>query len=126
MLYTHADATNVIRVIIFQYLEKAFPTLADILQLGTGATANYLSPYNFDNSKAYRILYDSTKLVNSVSKPQAHINKYIKLSKARKDVEYEGSTTVGINRLYMLTMSDSTAVSHPSYMGHVTVKYTDS
>lgn len=126
MLYTHADPTNVIRVIVFQYFDRAFPTLADILQLGTGATANYLSPFNFDNSKAFRVLYDSTKLMNDVDRRQVHINKYIKLSKARKDVEFDGSTSAGTNRLYMLTMSDSTAISHPTYIGHVVVKYTDS
>lgn len=122
---TQADPTNVFRFIVFQYFDVDFPTTAKILQL-TGSTNSWLSPYNFDNAKSFRILYDSVKLVNNVSKPQVSWNKYVKLSKARKDIEFSGTTTDGINKVYLLVLSDSTAVTHPAFYGVATLTYTDS
>lgn len=125
MFATNADPTNVMRVIVFQYFESpSLPALSDILQ-STTASLSWHSPYNFDNAKSYRILYDSTKLINSVAKPQVHWNKFIKLSKARKNIEYSGTTTDGMNKIYMYVLSDSAAISHPPYYGTATLTYTD-
>lgn len=124
VLATHADPTQVMRVLVFQHFPEAYPLATDIFQ-DTSTAYMYMSPYNFDNSKSFRILYDSTKLLDNVAKPQAQWNKYINLTKARKNVEYQGSTTDGLNRLYMLVISDSTAISHPAYKAFATLTYTD-
>lgn len=120
-----ADATNILRFIVFQYFDDSFPTTANILQ-STSSTNSWLSPYNFDNAKAFRILYDSSKMLNGVAKPGIVFNKYVKLTKARKNVEYSGTTSNGLNKVYLLVVSDSTAVSHPTFKGIATLTYTDS
>lgn len=124
LIGTHADPTNIMRVIVFQYFDVDFPTTAKLMQ-DTGVDS-YLSPMNFDNAKSFRVLYDSMKLLSDIKTPQVSWNKYIKLSKARKNIEYSGTTTDGLNKLYLLVLSDSAAISHPAFHGFATLTYSDS
>lgn len=125
------DTSNVVRVIIFQWRAQSYasplaPTVTDIL-----FTSNYLSHYNHDQRKNYNILYDKMHQLNgngsSASYPLTNngiitVHKRVSLKRAAKKIHYIGGGLQGQNRLFILFISDSSALSHPSvsYVTHFT------
>lgn len=112
---TVADATNVVRLLFYQwYPDDASdpPTPGTILE---NITYGWASVHRLDAKvrRKFKILYDRA-IVLSTSNACAQISANIDCSTLRK-VEYTAGATSGKNLLYYLVVSDSVAVSHPSY-----------
>lgn len=124
-----ADTTNVIRCIIFQWYINTNITLSNPLGsqvLQDITTYPHLSNYHHDNNNQFHILYD-TMIQLGAQGPQArvwHVKPNLKW--AKKTVEFSGGGTNGANKLYMLLVSDSSAVSHPTVRIQSRLRFDDS
>lgn len=129
---TLADTTNYIRLILFQWKQDAqtAPTWADIMEFESGGVpiAQYerMSPYSLYTSieGSFRVIKDIRFILdtdNPVQLIEGFINKGF-----TKNIHYsQAASTYGVNHLYMMMLSDSGAVSHPSIDGFIRLRYTD-
>lgn len=127
-----ADAFNLVRVIVFQwYMDNASetPDISDLLQ-NTGSIQDVMvSPYlRKSGVQKYRILLDKTHALNTdysggvtVTKPSKN---FIKKG-FRKSLSFANTATTGTGAIYVCTISDSAAVSHPVINYNARVLYTD-
>lgn len=121
-----ADATQVIRVIYFQWFPESTPTVTDILSNTYTGDVNLVnSPYELHARSQFRILADRTYALEGSSNELA-IDRIMVKKFARRMVTFDTtSTTAPINGLYMLVVSDSGAVSHPYIHVVNQVNYSD-
>lgn len=127
---TGADTTNIFRVIIFRWsqnnaLGANVPVTTDILQ-----TANVMSFYNYTNEHdtKVRILYDKTITLSVTGDTEVDLIKgsLYGTRLGRKIIDFNAATTLGTNQIYMLMISDSAGIPHPSIKGYWRIEYTDS
>lgn len=109
------DTTNIMRVVWFTWNENSSvstPTAGDIL--ATMATEPWNSPLNRPNLEKRRFTPMMDKRYNlSSEKPQILFHwKFIGKRLPHKAMEYSG--TDGLGKIYMLLVSDSLAISHPT------------
>ncbi len=125
-----ADATQIIRYIVFQFHDQSnftvdTPTLSDILQ-DASAVDNLHSFYHGDRRAAYTILRDRRI---SMTLGQGNGQKMISFnirSGFRKKVQYQGaSTNNASDHIYMIIVSDSGAAAHPTIRGFLRLQYYD-
>lgn len=113
------DKTNFLRYIIFQYKDVNDPTIDDILK----ETTDYTSPYNYDTRQSYKILKDRT--FSLTLEGPACAQRFHRISKGiAKSMIYRG-TVAQKNSLWILLISDSSAVTHPTFEFHARTFYTD-
>lgn len=129
------DATNFVRVILFQWKESTVPTAADILLAGSSGTQDVGSLYAHDTRSQFKILYD--KILRLVGNAAAATTPNTDLSilvlhpiifgkKLLPNIQFiAGSSTVCYNSVYLLTVSDSTAAPHPSIYSSYKLNYRD-
>lgn len=110
-IWAAADAYNITRVIIFQWFPSGAPTAGDILLLSV--TLPYISPYNHDQRFKYKILMDVREVVSTLSGNYAVVRRKYLLGGYRRKIQYEAAGTTGVNKLYILTVSDSSLAVHP-------------
>lgn len=110
---TNGDATNRVRVIFFQSKAKVI-TVSDLLIVTAGAEVD--SMYNTDNFQNFKILYDRVHYLQAPFSG-ATVTKTVagKVRLSSRKMQYEGGGVTGINKVYMLTISDSAAATHPTY-----------
>lgn len=113
------DSTNTCRVIVFQWNASAAddaPAVADILDATNINTST--APFAFperDNRQLYKILFDKVYAVNT--NDARHVIDSVKFDRAALPARMTGTdsaNTVDIKKIYVLWISDSAAVSHPS------------
>lgn len=118
-----ADNTNMVRMIIFRWRPSAatgVPTPASILDNSAptafiGTTNAPLMPLNWNDRSMYSVLWDRTFVLDSQSPQQAVLTLDLFGKKLSPRIEYvDASTTAVLGGLYVLYISDSGAVSHPS------------
>ena len=126
-----SDSYNLFRVVIIRWLQNtAFytPAIADIFQVINTSYAS-LQQFNKDKRSNFEVLYDNLDtLTGSVGTTQ-YIKKYeisLPLAKGRPIQWVSGSTTSGTNHIYIVSISDSAVVSHPSHVYQARVNFTDS
>lgn len=129
------------RVIIFIWKDDTTPLTADILDNNAGFGLSPLSFYNHDKTIKRKILYDKTydffTYVNttpnilSVHRPNYTMIEYIPLTKlnggsgGQKDlnvINFAGGTTTGVNKIYMLTISNADAAPE-GWDTNISVRY---
>lgn len=112
----NADATNLQRLIIFQWNGEDSPAVSDILAT-VGTTRAPLSPYEADKvgrNKLARVLYDRTfNLQEPFSGGSHQIIGSFKVSLKKRHIQFQDGTTTGANKVFLLSVSDSSIVSHP-------------
>lgn len=118
-----ADSYNSVRVIIFRWNNNSIPTVPDVLEdYSTSATAGPLSPIRIENSSNIQVLYSNifalSQGVVDTSVDKLYIQKNIR-------AEYNDDGSKGIGHVYMLIVSDSIAVSHPTYTVISRCRYLD-
>lgn len=124
-----ADNTNKVRIIIFRWSQDNsiganVPTVNGVLQ-----NIDVMSFYNYTSYKNDRmtILYDRTVSTTFTDANQVVVLHTLYGKKlGRKVLEFNAASTLGTNQIYMLLISDSVAISHPTVTGYMQLRYTDS
>lgn len=121
---TYADATNFVRLIIFQWrpYDSTAPTVGDIL----GNASRWWDGYNGSTDQNYTILWDKTFCVADVHNPiLAFKKKLYKRFASRLEYGDGQATLTGFHQLYAFIISDSSAASHPTVNLYSRVLYKD-
>lgn len=123
--FTVADATNVVRLVIFQwYMDDVLdiPALSDIFE---NTTYPWVSVHKLSakTRRKYKILYDRAVAL-STSNSNMQISCNLDLTSCRK-TEFTAGATTGKNILYYAIVSDSVAVTHPGYTFSTALYYQD-
>lgn len=119
------DATNIVRVMIFQWKDDSVPLDTDILF--NIANVPWLSFTHVDKKQLFTVLYDRkhSLCLNGANGVQNHrIHLYGK-KLGRKKIQYQGGTTTGMNKLYLLRVSDSAGLPDPFMYHHTRIQYKD-
>lgn len=125
-LVSVADTYNICRTILFQWYDDTTPTGADILSNTYVGTINApLAPYHHDLSSKFKILYDKTILLDTYHPYMLLDTGYITGGFKRK-VQFSSGGTTGVNKIYLLQISDSGALTHPTMLAVAQVNFTDS
>lgn len=125
-----ADATNICRVIVFQYFGNTTlhsPAVNEFLQsayIGTGYAP--FSPYTFDYRNQFGILYDRTHHLNLTDHNTVGVQKKIRIKYAKHDITFTAATTAGSNQIFIVFISDSGVATHPGYRFLSRLYYDDS
>lgn len=126
------DVTNLVRIIWFQWFPSTTtlaPTVSDILLLGPSGAADVYSHYSHDRRQMFSILYDkvftlsgsATIVTTSSQKRMTYI-----LHPKRKQMQFDNGASTGTNHIWLMTISDSSAVSHPQIVSAQKFMFTDS
>lgn len=112
------EIQQIIRVIYFIYKDDTTPVVGTIME-STGDPNAINSPFIHDRQVKRKVLYDKCFTVKSLgtiaggytalSKPIA-VSAYIPLTKLKNKlntIHYEGGGTTGVNKIWMLVISDS-------------------
>jgi len=118
------DGTNVLRMILFQWMDASTPTLAGVLE-----TATVWSSIRWENKDNVRVLADRfICLAQNGSATDSYDNKgemvYIP-SKKLMPIKFNNAGNPQKGGLYILCTSDSSIAPYPFYTCQATVTYTD-
>lgn len=112
----NGDTTNILRLIVFQWVPATVPTVANILVLG-GATYDALSMYNTDNAQQFKILFDRQYALNNTGGGTPEVKTAVqKIYLTRRKMKFNAASTTASNKVYLLWISDSAAPTHPAYI----------
>lgn len=120
------DATNLVRTIVFQWLNNSTPTVSGTTGVlnAVGLVGSPLEPYIHDQRSYFRILYDKTFQLTTNHSQQmgtAYITKF-----PRKKISYSASGTTIVNGgLWLIFLSDSGAANHPSVIYKAKLNFID-
>lgn len=126
---TGGDATNVIRVIYFIWHPNSVslaPTMAQILLGGGTPTAN--SPnlnYVVDGRDQFTVVYDKRFTMVGGSSSTSLMKKFNVVLKLSAIQQYNTTNTSSTKKLYMLRVSDSSAINHPTISYVARTRYID-
>jgi hypothetical protein len=127
-----ADATNVMRIVLFQWLQNSgsvAPTALDVLQ-NTGQPYSPYSPYTKDVAGYNMIpLADRMLTMNTLSDVNKPFTIKVSGKKLRKgnaldNIQFTAGGTSGIGHYYLLFLSDSGALSHPTFSYYCRIRFT--
>lgn len=120
-----ADSTNICRYIVFRWHEDDTfdaPVPGDVLNLGALASdLQWINMTNYGQRKNFTILYDSVHRLDSSF--QHHFE--AKKLKLKKKIAFDTGVNTGKDHIYLLRISDSTAVTHPSMTVYARLYYKD-
>lgn len=127
---TCGDATNFVRIILFQWYPStnlSVPTVGTILFDTTTADRAITTPYVHDYENQFHVFYDKVFTMSSVGDSYV-ISRVFKpnYKYVKKTCEFVGAGINASNKLYMLAISDSGAVVHPSVFAYWRHYYDDS
>lgn len=117
------DNTNMVRMVVFRWHPSAaagVPTVYSILEdtaptAFVGTSNAPLMPYNWADKQMYTVLWDRTFVLDAQSPQQAVVNLELYGKKLNPRINYvDASTSAVLNGLYVMYISDSGAVSHPT------------
>lgn len=107
------NASSVLRVVIAQYYEDttiAALTAGEFFSTTTGGSA-YLSTYNHDTRRTYKILYDDSMTVNATG--EASASRVIMVKPGRKKIRFVGAGNNAEGHIILLTVSDTLSTLYP-------------
>lgn len=127
-ILTHGDASNIMRLVVFQFHndDQTFTPGASTILDPTAVTAGngVMAPYNNQNKDEFRVLMDRTYVLEAGA---GLVKKcYTTLRQRMRKIDYNGTATHGAENLYLLVISDSAAVTHPTITGESRLHFTDS
>nr|WAE42889.1 MAG: capsid protein [Cressdnaviricota sp.] len=131
------DTTNIVRITWFQWLvpndhSDETPVFGDIFTEYTGSYP-YLSPFNYDNRKKYKILHDKIYTLVTGGSNQTRILKFNFTAKdfAVKKIAFIGDSQTGTSagvikgNIYYFISSDSSVLPHPGFITSCRLNFTD-
>lgn len=112
------DTTQSIRLTIMQYKQGTNLHAAAVNELYQAAYVNTLAapyaPFTHDYKHIYTPLWDKTWLMDTVAQPVINFNIRVPMKYIKREVAFSAGSTDAINHLYLVAISDSTAVAHPT------------
>lgn len=125
--WTCPDTTNVVRVIIFQWLPDSTPVIANILNPLTAGLETE-SHYNTDKADQFKILFDKTQVSYQAVSAQNHSPPYVrrKLRLRKKKIKFNAGATDGSGKVYLLALTDSGVTTHPTLYFESRLNFMDS
>lgn len=116
------DSTNMLRIIYFIWKLESTPVAGDILASTLLNTVDApLSHYHKDGRTNFVVLSDRTyTLSGNRTIMTSHFTR-----KLNKNLYLNGGGTSGKNHVWMLTISDSSAVTHPSLVSNCRIRFRD-
>lgn len=119
---THSDSTQVVRVILFRWMAEGVPTSGSAIIEDT-TVVPWLSPLSSQYAKFIQVIYD--KSYSMSTNTDANV-----VGKIYKNLRGTASWTDGSasrikGQLYLFVISDSAAVSHPTFKYSSKLRYTD-
>jgi len=127
---TVADTTNVMRLIWFQYnslsnITTNAPTSTNVLDVTGASISPVFAQYLFDSFSEHIVILSDRTYSLSTSNSIKNVNYYVPLKYAKKTIRFSAAGTLAYNHIYLLAISDSGTVSHPSLVGSIQSIYTD-
>lgn len=120
-----AESYQGARCIIVQYYgDNTTAFSAGTFLSVTGAAGITLSPYNHDNRRLYKILYDER--FDLVYNGTALVHRTVLVKPGRKKVRFDASTLGGDGHIYVMFMSDISGSNTPGYNYTCRINYVDS
>lgn len=124
---TSADSHNFVRFALVQFRENSTagaPVIGDWLE----TVNNTLAPttlWNWDRRTEYRVLWDKTYYVDTGDDYALQFAGKIPSTKLKTSVHYDPGVNTGSNHVYLLIITDSAAVTHPSVSYDMRITYKD-
>jgi len=119
------DTDQIMRMVVFQWKPNdalIAPSISSILRNGPTGVPDWASLYVYDYSSQYTILYDKTFLWGADILYHHHDYRIpIKLHQ----VQYTAASTACSNGIYIIFLSDSAAIVHPTISYSARVRYDD-
>lgn len=121
-------ADGVLRVILFRWMQRATPTVANILEAPLFATQQYQQPINKNYGKSIKVLFDKTYTL-ATGQTQLQTDKIYR--KAKYQTEFDSGTAESMNGTYLLfigspiNVASPTAAQFPVYSFTSRITYTD-
>jgi len=109
---TVADANNVVRMMIIQWLDSGIPGMTGILDHNGTSLAAEGTKY-WTNRQNIRVLRDKCYVLDTVNSPNVEIVEYIPGRKFLQTWFQTTSTTPQNGGVFVCFISDSTAIQHP-------------
>lgn len=129
LVFIAGDATQVMRAIVFKWKENdAFnpPTTAQILSNGPSGAPDVYSFYNRDSPGNYQILKDYFVVgANGTSNSKLVQSREFSIRLSGKTQFWSDVGVAGTNKIYILIMSDSSAVPNPTLSSNFETIYND-
>lgn len=123
---TCADTFNVVRVLLIQTKGYVPSAAADIFQV-SGSDSVLTSPYHHDYMQTglITVLYDRLHCLDTYNPLQQHKG-WVPMKYVKSKVQFDaGGSSVLTGDIYMITISDSSAASHPTINANILYNYTD-
>lgn len=110
-----ADSTNIVRFVIYKPVNA-----------GKSLTSDSVEVYSAIDEDKYHVYFDKLVTVSTYN-PIARITYGKKWKGLGMPVKYDSSTSTDVvsNDLRLYVVSDSGAVTHPDFSGHIRIWYTD-
>lgn len=123
-VYTVADVTNLMRLIIFKWHPDDASDAPQANEILEDTTTSYacISPYKWQDRERFTVLYDHKFTFATPSVIQREFSKTIKL---RGNLSFNGTGLTGSSHIYFLLVSDSAAALHPQCLFYSRLYYKD-
>lgn len=118
----HSDSTQMVRVMVIRWFCSTTPVVSDVVFTPSASTPWPLNPLNIDNSKEIQVLYDNLFALSTNT--NANIVDKVFIGRPMH-ISFETDDTRDNGHLYLIAVSDSTAVSHPSITYWSRLRFTD-
>lgn len=124
--YAAGDATQVCRLILFQWKNDSGPDPPSVAEIIQDLTNNpWLGDYRYDERTEFNILYDRLHFLDSTGNGAGGAHVIVNPKKMKKEVPFNNALTSGNNKIYLLYISDSNALPNPTFNIYGTITYTD-
>lgn len=107
-----ADATDVVRMVVFQWHSAGTPTVGNILDR-TGGVSSVIAPYFWSTRKLYTILWDETVALNLNGEACVTGEAFVGSKRTRKTFLAADTAVPQTGGLWYLVVSDSAVLPNP-------------
>lgn len=126
-IITSADTHNFVRVALFQWRADTSvdtPTAGSVLETVNDVLAP-VTLWNWDRRAEYKVLWDKTYYLDSADDTAVQFSGKIGPRKLKTPIHYNPGYNTGMNHVFLMVISDSSAISHPQVNWDMRLKYKD-
>lgn len=120
---THGDSINMVRVMVLKWFDAGSPLINSLLAPALSGFAAPLRPILWENRRKFRVLYDNLYAISTNT--NSNIVEKIYLKNLGNAQFTPGGTANERGSIYILFLSDSSAVVHPDVDMITSLTYTD-